>query len=321
VSTPEDAPPRFSGIRTFARRRHSTDLDGVDVAVVGVPFDSGTSYRPGARFGPEAIRSVSVLLRDYDPATDTDVLGSLEIVDRGDVWAPPGDAEGAVARLAEDLEPIAAAGTVPLALGGDHLIALAELRAVAATHGPPALVLLDSHADTWDAYGGQRYFHGTPFRRAVEEGVVDPSRSLLAGMRGTLYSKQDLADAVELGFELLPWRELRRLSPDEYGDRVRARVGDGPAFLSFDVDFVDPAFAPATGTPEPGGPSSAEALDLIRALTGIRFVGFDVVEVSPPYDPPGQPTALLAANVAYTMLGLLALMRGRAAAEGEARPI
>jgi agmatinase len=307
MSTPEDAPPRFSGIRTFARRRHTSDPAGADVAIVGIPFDSGTSYRPGARFGPEAIRSVSVLLRDYDPAVDVDVLGSLEVVDIGDVWAPPGDAEGAVARLAEGLEAVAKAGVVPLGLGGDHLVALAELRALAASHGPLGLILLDSHADTWDSYGGQRYFHGTPFRRAVEEGLIDPSRSLLAGMRGSLYGKQDLVDATELGFELMPWRELRELTPDEYGARARKRVGDGPAFLSFDIDFVDPAFAPATGTPEPGGPSSAAALDLVRSLTGIAFAGFDVVEVSPPYDGPGQPTSLLAANLAYTMLGLVAL--------------
>jgi agmatinase len=309
MSTPEDAPPRFSGIRTFARQRFTTELEGVDAAVVGIPFDGGTSFRPGARFGPEAIRSVSVLLRDYDPVLDVDVLGSLEIVDYGDVWAPPGDAELAVDRLAADLEPIAASGAVPLALGGDHLIALSELRALAAVHGPPGLVLLDSHADTWDSYGGQRYFHGTPFRRAVEEGVVDPARSLLAGMRGPVYGKQDLEDVRELGFELIGWQELRELSPEAYSDRARTRVGAGPAFLSFDVDFVDPAFAPGTGTPEAGGPTSAHALDLVRALTGIQFAGFDVVEVSPPYDPPGQPTAVLAANVAYAMLGLLALRK------------
>ena len=309
MSTPEDTPPRFSGIRTFARRPHTDELDGVDVAVVGVPYDGGTSFRPGARFGPEAIRSVSVLLRDYDQAIDVDVLGSLEIVDRGDVWAPPGDSEGAVAALADGLKPVPEAGAVPLVLGGDHLIALAELRALAAAHGPPALVLLDSHADTWDSYGGQRYFHGTPFRRAVEEGVVDASRSVMAGMKGPIYSKQDLEDARELGFELIPWKELRELSPEQYADRVRSRVGDGPAFLSFDVDFVDPAFAPATGTPEAGGPSSAEALDLARSLTGIDFRGFDVVELSPPYDPPGQPTAILASNVAYAMLGLVARAR------------
>ncbi|MGH2956760.1 MAG: agmatinase [Solirubrobacterales bacterium] len=309
MTSPEESPPRFSGIRTFARQPHRTELEGADVAVVGVPFDTGTSFRPGARFGPEAIRSASVLLRDYDPVIDVDVLGSLSIVDRGDVVSPPGDAERGVGEIAAGLEPVAAAGVVPLVLGGDHLIALAELRALAAAHGPPALVLLDSHPDTWDSYGGQRYFHGTPFRRAVEEGVVDPSRSLMAGMRGSVYSKQDIEDPGGLGFELLPWRELRGLSPDQYAERVRARVGDGPAFLSFDIDFVDPAFAPATGTPEVGGPTSGEALDLVRALTGIDFRGFDVVEVSPPYDGPGQPTSLLAANVAYAMLALVAQRR------------
>jgi len=303
--SPEESPPRYSGIRTFARQPHAGSSAGADVAVIGAPFDLGTSFRPGARFGPEAIRSASVLLRPYDPVAEVDVLGTLRVVDRGDVAASPGDAERGVAQLAEGLA--AAAGeAVPLVLGGDHLVALAELRALAAGHGPLALVLLDSHPDTWDSYGGQRYFHGTPFRRAVEEGLLDPSRSVMAGMRGPLYGPGDLDDARELGFELIPWPELRGLSPAEYGERVRARVGEGPALFSFDVDFVDPAFAPATGTPEPGGPSSAEALDLVRALTGIDFRGFDVVEVSPPYDPPGQPTALLAANVAYAMLALLA---------------
>jgi agmatinase len=306
MNSPEQSPPRFSGIRTFARRPHRTELDGLDVAVVGVPFDTGTSFRPGARFGPEAIRSASVLLRDYDPVTDVDVLGSLSIVDRGDVVSPPGDAERGVGEIADGLEPVPAAGVVPLVLGGDHLIALAELRALAAAHGPPALVLLDSHPDTWDSYGGQRYFHGTPFRRAVEEGVIDPSRSLMAGMKGSLYSKQDLEDARELGFELIPWPELRELGAEAFGERARERVGEGAALLSFDVDFVDPAFAPATGTPEVGGPSSWEALEFVRVLTDIDFRGFDVVEVSPPYDGPGQQTALLAANVAYAMLGLVA---------------
>jgi agmatinase len=168
-------------------------------------------------------------------------------------------------------------------------------------------VLLDSHADTWDNYYGERYFHGTPFRRAVEEGLVLPERSVMAGMRGPLYSAQDLADARELGFELITGEELREMEPDEYGTRVRERVGDASAVLSFDIDFVDPAFAPATGTPEPGGPTSAEALALLRSLAGIEFRGFDVVEVSPPYDNPGQTTALLAAAVAYECLALAAL--------------
>jgi agmatinase len=306
VSSPEESPPRFSGIRTFARQPHDDGLEGVDVAVVGVPFDTGTSFRPGARFGPEAIRSASVLLRPYDPVSEQDVLGGLRIIDRGDAVSSPGDSERGVAQIAEALEPVHRAGVVPLVLGGDHTVALAELRALAAVHGPPALVLLDSHTDTWDSYGGQRYFHGTPFRRAVEEGVLDPNRSVMAGMKGSIYSAQDLEDARELGFELIGWSELRDLTAAEYGERVRARVGEGPALLSFDVDFIDPAFAPGTGTPEVGGPSSGEALDLVRSLTGIDFRGFDVVEVSPPYDGPGQPTALLAANVAYAMLALLA---------------
>lgn len=308
-SSPEQSPPRYSGIRTFARQPHDPDPSGADVAVVGLPFDLGTSFRAGARFGPEAVRSASVLLRPYDPVAEVDVLGSLKIVDCGDLAASPGDAERGVAQLAEGLGAIVGSGALPLALGGDHLVALAELRALASEHGPLALVLLDSHTDTWDSYGGQRYFHGTPFRRAVEEGLVDPSRSLMAGMRGPVYGASDLSDADELGFELLDWQQLRALAPADYGARVRKRVGEGPAFLSFDIDFVDPAFAPATGTPEPGGPSSTDALDFLRSLTGIDFRGFDVVEVSPPYDGPGQGTALLAANIAYAMLALVARSR------------
>ncbi len=307
--SPSSVPPRFGGIRTFARQPHTDHPERADVAVVGVPFDRGTSFRPGARFGPEAIRSASVLLRPYDPAIGIDVLTALDIVDAGDVAPMPGPTERAIEQIAEGLARLVDSGAVTLALGGDHTIALAELRVLAARHGPPALVLLDAHADTWDAYGEERYFHGTPFRRAVEEGVVDPGRSVIAGMRGSLYSEGDLAGAQELGFDLIRGSELRALGPDRYAERVRERVGGGPAFLSFDVDFVDPGFAPATGTPEPGGPSSAEALELVRSLTGIRFIGFDVVEVSPPYDPPGQPTALLAANVAYAMLGLVARSR------------
>jgi len=304
--SPADAPPRFSGIRTFARQPHTRELDGVDVAVAGVPFDQGTSFRPGARFGPEAIRSASVLLRPYHQALGLDVLGSQRVVDWGDTVISPGNAERGVGQIAEQLAEIISAGASTLVLGGDHLVALAELRALAARHGPLGLVLLDSHADTWDSYGGERYFHGTPFRRAVEEGLVEPERSLLAGMRGPLYSAGDLDEARELGFELVQWHDLCEIDPGEYGRRVRERVAGGPAFLSFDVDFVDPAFAPATGTPEPGGPSSAVAIGFVRALGGIGFAGFDVVEVSPPYDGPGQITSLLAANVAYEMLALAA---------------
>jgi agmatinase len=309
MSGPEEAIPRISGIRTFARREHTRELAGVDVAVVGVPFDTGASYRTGTRFGPESIRSASVLLRDYHPPLDVSPLEDLRIVDWGDVTISPGNAERAVAQIAEQLGEVVGAGSLPLVLGGDHTIALAELRALAAEHGPLGLVLLDSHADTWDSYRGERYFHGTPFRRALEEGLIDPARSLLAGMRGPVYEKSDLTEVRELGFEMIPWTELRRIEPGAYADRVRSRVGEGPTFMSFDIDFVDPAFAPATGTPEVGGPSAAEALEHVRSLTGIEFRGFDVVEVSPPYDGPGQITALLAANVAYEFLALVALGR------------
>ena len=306
MADPSEQIPRISGIRTFARREHSRDLDGADVAVVGVPFDTGASFRTGARFGPEAIRAASTLLREHDPALGVSALEELRVVDWGDVAITPGSSERAVGEIADQLASVVGSGAAPLVLGGDHTIALAELRALADRHGPLGVVLLDAHADTWDSYRGERYFHGTPFRRAVEEGLVDPERSVLAGMRGSLYSPADIGDASELGFDVVTWRRLRDLDPAEYGDGVRERTSGGPVFLSFDIDFIDPAFAPATGTPEVGGPTSAEALDLVRALAGIEFAGFDVVEVSPPYDGPGQTTALVAATVAHTMLGLVA---------------
>jgi agmatinase len=303
--------PRYTGIRTFARCPHTRELDGVDVAVVGVPFDTTTSFRPGARFGPEAIRSASVLLRDYHPPLDIEVFPTLSIVDWGDVPIIPSNTQRSLELIADGVGEVLDGDAVPLCLGGDHLIALPELRAHAARNGPLALVLIDAHADTWDAYYGERYFHGTPFRRAVEEGLLAPERSLMAGMRGPRYSRGDLDDTRELGFEVIPGEELRGMSPDEYGARVRERVGDAPALLSFDIDFLDPAFAPGTGTPEVAGPSSAEALALVRALAGISFRGFDVVEVSPPYDTAGQTTALAAANVAYELLALIAVSSSR----------
>jgi len=303
--------PRYSGIRTFARCPHSRELGGIDVAVIGVPFDTTTSFRPGARFGPEAIRSASVLLRDYHPPLDVAVFSTLSVVDWGDTPIIPTNTQRSLDLIAESVRDVVRAGAISLCLGGDHSIALAELRGLAAINGPLPLVLLDSHADTWDSYYGERYFHGTPFRRAVEEGLLLPERSVMAGMRGPLYSDEDLADARALGFEVIPGEELCEMSPEAFAFRVQGRVGDLPAFLSFDVDFVDPAFAPGTGTPEPGGPTSAEALALLRSLAGIEFRGFDVVEVSPPYDNPGQTTALLASAVAYECLALAAVAARR----------
>jgi agmatinase len=302
--------PRYTGIRTFARCPFvQGTLDEVDVAVLGIPFDTATTMRPGARFGPAAIRDASVLLRPWHPAQEVDVFASLSVVDAGDLAVTPGNAERTAAQIAAQLEPIVRHGVVPLVLGGDHSIVLGELRAHAAVHGPLAVVLLDAHADTWDQYYGERYFHGTPFRRALEEGLIDPHRSLFAGMRGGLYSAADLDEPRSWGVEIVGCDELRTWSPEGYAARVRARVGDSPAFLSFDIDVMDPSAAPATGTPEVAGLQPHDALSFLRALRGLRFAGYDIVEVAPPYDGPGQTTALLAANIAYELLALTALVQ------------
>jgi len=300
--------PRFAGIRTFMRAPHVTELEGVDAVVYGIPFDTATSYRTGARFGPEAIRSASALLRPYNPALGVNVVEALSIVDYGDLPVSPGDTERTYAQVEEALAPIVATGAFVAALGGDHSITLAELRALAREHGPMALVQLDSHGDVWEQYFGQRYFHGTTFKRAVEEGLLDAASSVQAGMRGSLYGAQDLQDARALGFTALTTDELRDLGPAAYGELVRATVGTRPVFVSFDIDFLDPAFAPGTGTPEVGGFSTAEALAFVRALHGVQLVGCDVVEVSPPYDGPGMVTALAGATVVYELLSLRALV-------------
>jgi agmatinase len=298
--------PRYTGIKTFARCPYVDSPVGVDVGFVGVPFDTATSFRPGARFGPEAIRAGSQLLRPYHPPLDVDVFEGRSVADLGDLAITPGNAERTADQIDDQLRAIVTAGVTPIVLGGDHSIVLGELRAHAHKHGPVALVLLDAHADTWDQYYGERYFHGTPFRRAVEEGLLLPERSLLAGMRGSLYGPGDLDDARAMGFELLTGQELHELGPAAYGERVRERVGDAPVYTSFDIDFLDPAYAPGTGTPEVGGASTADAQRLLRSLAGMYFCGFDVVEVSPPYDSAGQQTAIAAANIAYEMLALTA---------------
>ena len=289
------------------RAPHVTELVGVDAAVYGIPFDTATSYRTGARFGPEAIRSASALIRPYHPVHDVNVVDALSIVDYGDLPVSPGDIERTYGQVEEGLAPLVEAGVFPVALGGDHSITLAELRVLAKRHGPLALVQLDAHADTWEAYFGQKYFHGTTFKRAVEEGLLDPAVSVQAGMRGSVYAASDLGTARELGFTVIESEELRALGSERYGELVRNNVGKRPVFLSFDIDFLDPAFAPGTGTPEVAGFSSAEALALLRALRGINLAGCDVVEVAPAYDGAGQPTALAAANVVFELLALRAL--------------
>jgi agmatinase len=300
--------PRFSGVRTFMRLPNTQDLENADVAIVGAPFDTGATFRAGARFGPEGIRSVSHLLRRYNPSLGVVIFDHLSVIDYGDVPVVPGFIEASYAKISEGLEPIHRAGVVPIVLGGDHSIALPELRAAAAVHGPLALVQFDSHPDTWDSYFGQKHTHGTPFRRAVEEGLLDTSRAIQVGMRGSIYDEGDWNDAREMGFDLVPTDEVRKLGIPAMIDRIRERVGDAKTYVSFDVDFVDPAFAPGTGTPEIGGFTSREAQEFVRGLAGLDIIGCDVVEVYPAYDPAGI-TALLAANVAHEFLSLIALRR------------
>jgi agmatinase len=291
------------------RAPHVTDLTGVDAAVYGIPFDTATSYRTGARFGPEAIRSASALIRPYHPAQGVNIVEALSIVDYGDLPVSPGDTERTYGQIETALAPIVDAGVFPVALGGDHSITLAELRVLARRHGPLALVQLDSHTDTWEEYFGQKHFHGTTFKRAVEEGLLDAAASVQAGMRGSVYAESDIEGARELGFTVIESEALRELGAERYGELVRSSVGERPVFVSFDIDFLDPAFAPGTGTPEVAGFSTAEAVAFLRALRGINLVGCDVVEVAPAYDGAGAPTALAASNAVFELLALRALRR------------
>ena len=300
--------PRFEGISTFMRLPHVQDLQDVDVAVVGIPFDTGVSYRTGQRFGPQAVRAASRLLRPYNPAQGVNIFDHLSVIDYGDVPVAPGFIEDSYRRIVDGLRPIHQAGVVPIGVGGDHSIVLAELRAAAEHHGPLGLAHFDSHSDTWEAYWGHKYTHGTPFKRAVEEGLLDPARCIQVGMRGSLYEPEDLQVARDLGFELIDNEEMFSLGMDAVAERVRRRTSFGPIFLSFDIDFLDPASAPGTGTPEIGGPTARQALSLVRGLTDINFVALDLVEVLPSFDH-AELTAMTGATVIYEFLSLLALYK------------
>jgi agmatinase len=307
---PEDSlkSPRFTGIPTFARLPYVRTLDDVDVAVIGVPFDTATTYRTGGRFGPNAVRAASVMIRPYNPAQDVNPFDILSCVDYGDIAIVPGFIERSYEEIERNLLPVVDAGVIPLLIGGDHSCTLPHLRATRA-RGPVAVIMFDSHTDAWDNHFGERYTHGTWMRRAIEEGLVDAAHSIEVGLRGQLYDSGDWTSlSDELGLDYIPCRELMREDLETVCARIRDRVGDAEAFISFDIDVVDPAFAPGTGTPEAGGLSSYQALELIRGLYGINFIGFDVVEVIPAYDP-GGVTATLAANLAFEMLSLAAIRR------------
>ncbi len=307
---PEDSllSPRFTGPSTFARLPFVRTIEEVDLAIVGVPFDTGVTYRVGGRFGPNAVRAASVMLRPYNANLEVAPFEVLSCVDYGDVAIVPGYIERSYAAIEAEVAPIVEAGVIPLLIGGDHACTLPHLRATR-SRGPVAVIDFDSHTDAWDSYFGEKYNHGTWMRRAIEEGLVDVGHSIEVGLRGPIYDSEDWTRLrSELGLDYLTTEDVLRIGPAATAAAIRERVGDRPAFISFDIDVVDPAFAPGTGTPEPGGLSAHDALAIVRGLTGIDFVGFDVVEVIPAYDPAGQ-TVFLAANLAFDMLSLHALRR------------
>ena len=298
--------PKFAGIKTYLRLPHLQATQGIDFAVVGVPWDGATSYRTGQRLGPDAIRKVSVTLRPYNLALDVGIFEHCCGVDYGDLSVVPGYIEDTYDKIEAELCPLVEAGVIPVAMGGDHSITLPELRAIAKTHGPVALIHLDSHTDTNDQYFGRPYYHGSMFRRAVEENILLPANSIQVGMRGSVYSKNAYDESTSLGFKVVTMSAVRQIGLQRLIEIIKGRVGPNKVFVTFDIDVVDPAFAPGTGTPEVGGLTSSEAIELIRGLKGLNFVGFDVVEVLPDYDV-AEITALLAANVIYEFLSLIAL--------------
>jgi agmatinase len=297
--------PRFAGVRTFARLPMLDEVGRADVAVLGAPFDGATTFRAGARFGPAAIREASLLLRPYNDALGVAPFAEVQVADAGDAPASPIDVEAAHRAIEEAARAVTSAGGRVVGLGGDHSVSLPLLRAAAAAAGGPlALLQLDAHTDTWDSYFGARYTHGTIFRRAIEEGIIDPGASVQIGLRGSLYSSDDLQENASLGFATILAREFDAVGVAGALELIQSRLGS-PIYITVDIDVLDPAFAPGTGTPEAGGLTSREVLALLQGLAslGPRLAGADVVEVSPPYDPSGA-TAVAAANAAYELVGL-----------------
>lgn len=302
--------PRFVGPRTFMRLPYENTLENVDFLIMGVPFDTAASNRTGQRYGPQSIRDFSVLLRPYNPDQDLNIFDYCSGIDYGDVDVIPGNVLKTYDQITEKLAPILNKGIIPIMMGGDHSITLGHLRAFAKKYGHVSLVHFDSHSDTWEDYFGEKYVHGTPFRRAVEEGLVDSQKSIQVGIRGPLYGPEDIQDARDLGYQVIPMREARELGIDNVIDKIHKRVGDNPVFVSFDIDFLDPAYAPGTGTPEVGGPTSFEALEYVRKLDGLNIKGFDLVEVLPTYDS-NEITAVAASSVIFEMVTLIALAKRR----------
>lgn len=300
--------PRFAGSPTFYRLPVQSNLDGLDVAIQGIPFDGAASFRPGARFGPRAIREMSSLLRPYNRVLGIDPYKILNCGDVGDCPVNPFNTIESLDLMAQYYQNLVRANITPLSFGGDHLVALGVLRGVTAARGSVAVLQFDAHLDTWDTYFGSKYTHGSFMKRAIEEELVDTIHSLQVGIRGPLFSAHDMEDVAALGIEILPMDAIVDWTVDQIADAIKKKVGVAPVYITFDVDGVDPAFAPGTGTPEIGGFTSQQMMALLHRLKGLNIIGADIVEVAPAYDPTGI-TALLAARVGYELLGLLALNR------------
>ncbi len=297
--------PRFAGIATFARLPTPDEVTDVDVAVLGIPFDSGVSYRPGARFGPASVREASRLLRPYNPALGVETFRTIQIVDAGDLAVSPFSIADAVAAIELGARRLADRARTLVSVGGDHTVTLPLLRALHAKHGPIAVVHFDAHLDTWDTYFGADVTHGTPFRRAAEEGLLDAEACVHVGTRGPLYGASDLLDDAALGFQIIPASRFDDEGSRGIVERVRQRVGERPVYASVDIDVLDPAYAPGTGTPEAGGLHSRELLTVLRAFADLNLVGADVVEVAPAYDH-AQITATAASHVIYEFVSAIA---------------
>lgn len=301
--------PRFAGVPTFMRLPHvgldSPRLAEVQIGLVGVPWDSGTTNRPGARHGPRQLRDLSTMIRFENGATGVRPFVLCNCADLGDVGPNPADVQDSMARVLRFLSRMRAAGIVPLTAGGDHMTSLPVLRALAAD-GPVGMVHFDSHTDLFDSYfGGTMYTHGTPFRRAVEEGLLDSKRVVQIGIRGSAYDREDREFADSVGIRVIPIEEFHARGVSDVMAEARAIAGHGPTYVSYDIDFVDPAFAPGTGTPEVGGPNSYQALQVVRELEGLDIIGADLVEVSPPFDPTGG-TAFLGVSIMFELLCVMA---------------
>jgi agmatinase len=296
--------PRFAGPATFARLPRRDEVERCDIAIVGVPFDAGVTYRPGARFGPAAVRAASRLLRAYHPGLEVEPFRMAQVVDVGDMAVTPFSILEAVAQIETGARSILADCQHVVAIGGDHTIALPLLRAVHDRSGPVAVVHFDAHLDTWDTYFGADITHGTPFRRAAEEGLLVSDRSVHIGTRGPLFGRQDLVDDARLGFGVITSMDLETEHIEGVVRRIRERVGDSPLYVSIDIDVLDPAAAPGTGTPEAGGLTSRELLGILRGLVDLPIVSADVVEVAPAYDH-AEITATAAAHVTYELVSLL----------------